>query len=283
MSQAPLGSAPPAGNLMGSIGGSTSGDSGLDLGAAAPFAQMGMNYVGTKMGWIRYFTTAGLKYYFHVNNNYVKNKLKVLLCPLLHKKWKRDGQPDAQQQITYRPPSDDVNAPDLYLPLMAIITYILLMGVLLGVYHNFTPEYLGLTASSAMVVIVLEILLIRVGFHVLGFPNPPSLLDLLAYCSYKFVGLPIALIVGIFAGSSALYLSVLVLAALNAIFMMRTMGGVMKPIGQQIMQVQQAGSKNTFLLLIGVLQLISNYILIHNAIPSTPDSPALETLSTNEM
>ena len=34
----------------------------------------------------------------------------------------------------------DLNAPDLYIPLMAFITFVLLSGYVLGVSGEFTPE-----------------------------------------------------------------------------------------------------------------------------------------------
>ena len=33
----------------------------------------------------RYLEATNLKYYFNINNSYVPNKLKVILCPILHK------------------------------------------------------------------------------------------------------------------------------------------------------------------------------------------------------
>lgn len=47
-------------------------------------------------------------------------------------------------------PRDDVNSPDLYIPSMAIVTYVLVCGFLLGTRNDFTPEKLGLQASSAL-------------------------------------------------------------------------------------------------------------------------------------
>ena len=34
--------------------------------------------------------------------------------------------------LKYKPPRHDINAPDLYLPLMAVATYIMLCGLTLG-------------------------------------------------------------------------------------------------------------------------------------------------------
>ena len=50
-------------------------------------------------------------------------------------------------------PSHDVNAPDLYLPLMAYVTYILVAGFVSGADGRFTPEVLGLTASTGTIIV----------------------------------------------------------------------------------------------------------------------------------
>ncbi len=44
---------------------------------------MGSVVLGLKVS--RYFATHDVQYYFQVNDQYVKNKLKVVLFPFLHK------------------------------------------------------------------------------------------------------------------------------------------------------------------------------------------------------
>ena len=61
---------------------------------------------------------------------------QVIALPISHKSWERSGHTDG----TPRPPKEDVNAPDLYLPLMAFATYVLLFGYTLGARGTFTPE-----------------------------------------------------------------------------------------------------------------------------------------------
>ena len=60
----------------------------------------------------------------------------MIALPISHKSWERSGHTDG----TPRPPKEDVNAPDLYLPLMAFATYVLLFGYTLGARGTFTPE-----------------------------------------------------------------------------------------------------------------------------------------------
>ena len=54
-------------------------------------------------------------------------------------------------------PKYDTNAPDLYIPSMAYLTYVLLVGYVLGLRNAFSPDALAATASSALVWLVLEL------------------------------------------------------------------------------------------------------------------------------
>ena len=85
-------------------------------------------------------------------------------------------------------PRDDVNAPDMYIPAMAFITYMLLVGLALGQRSVFTPEVLGLTSSKAAAVVLAEVLAIKASFYILNIPGEVVVLDLIAYMGYKFVG-----------------------------------------------------------------------------------------------
>lgn len=109
----------------------------------------------------------------------------------------------------YRPPRHDVNAPDLYIPgiyfflllpylyvipnsllAMAFLTYILLVGFIMGTEDKFTPEVLTLAASSALFFNFIQVLFLRLGFYLLSINMQElciSLGDLIAYSSYQNV------------------------------------------------------------------------------------------------
>ncbi|KAI5021582.1 hypothetical protein ZWY2020_058312 [Hordeum vulgare] len=73
------------------------------------------------------------QYYFQVNNQYVWNKLKVVLFPFLHRgHWTRTTEL-VGGRLSYKPPVQDISAPDMYIPLMAFTTYIVVAGYALGV------------------------------------------------------------------------------------------------------------------------------------------------------
>ena len=102
-----------------------------------------------------------LRYYFAVNNSYVKNKLRLLFFPFRHSNWTRlmvsQGAGDA-----YRAPRDDINAPDLYIPTMGFLTWVMLSAILLGTAMEFTPEAFGSSTSKGVAVLVLEVLILKV-------------------------------------------------------------------------------------------------------------------------
>lgn len=108
----------------------------------------------------RYFSDP--QYYFQVNDHYVRNKLKVVLFPFLHRvsfiqflplfsllkqfklrsffsvllyqgHWTRITEP-VGGRLSYKPPIYDINAPDLYIPFMAFGTYVVLAGFSLGLH-----------------------------------------------------------------------------------------------------------------------------------------------------
>ena len=81
----------------------------------------------------------------------------------------------------------------MYIPIMALITYILLYTILAGIKGSFNPEDLGSTAGSALGLIAMEILVLYCAMYILGIKNSSQLLDLVAYSGYKFVGVIVTL------------------------------------------------------------------------------------------
>jgi hypothetical protein len=72
---------------------------------------------------------------------------------------------------------------------MSLFTYILLSTLITGLRGHFQPELLLSTASTALVVVVVEILGLKLGTYLLSITSASQLLDLVAYSGYKFVGI----------------------------------------------------------------------------------------------
>ena len=99
------------------------------------------------------------------------------------------------------PPKEDENAPDLYLPLMGYVTYILAAGLALGTKGRFTPDTLATSGSSALAISMIEICALKLCFYLLQGARLP-ILDLLALSGYKFVGVTLALCAYHFLGAT---------------------------------------------------------------------------------
>jgi hypothetical protein len=99
----------------------------------------------------------------------VVNKLFLVLFPWRHKPWSRKQSigPNGQEGW-FLPPRDDLNSPDMYIPLMALVTYILLSTMMAGLQGAFNPELLGYTATYAFFVVFVEILLLKFGCYILS-------------------------------------------------------------------------------------------------------------------
>jgi len=233
-------------------------------------------YVGSTFG--RYMTLSPLKYYFNVNNSYVFNKIKLLLCPFIHKSWKRRiGR--YNEVDSYVPPREDINAPDLYIPVMAFVTYVLVVGFVLGTSLKFTPEVLGGTATTGLVVLAFEVMMIKAGFYLLNCGNI-SVYDLTAYCGYKFVVIVVNIFVGILSSAVLFHSITLYTGICMAIFMVRTLrivltleqggfggspGGFIGSnngnTGGIVGAADISMSRNYFLLIVAFLQVLLVYFL----------------------
>lgn len=101
-----------------------------------------------------------------------------------------------QQQYSsmFLPPRDDLNSPDMYIPVMALVTYILLSVLLAGFRGDFHPELLGSITTTAIAVIAFEILCLKLATYILNINNDSQLLDLMAYSGYKFVGIIVTMV-----------------------------------------------------------------------------------------
>ncbi|OQR86060.1 hypothetical protein ACHHYP_11040 [Achlya hypogyna] len=167
-----------------------------------------------------------VKYYFTVNNSYVLTRLKMLLVPFLHNNWRRRIMTEAsngQADAVYYPPSEDVNAPDLYIPLMSFATYILLVGFIKGTSGQFNPDVIGDVGMYCIVLQFLEIAIMKGCLHVLN--SSVSFLDLVSFTGYKYVPLVLNTVVHIVLGSLAYYVALVYTGLTTTYFMLQCLKG----------------------------------------------------------
>lgn len=149
----------------------------------------GTEYVQSNVS--KYFSDP--QYYFQVNSQYVKNKLKVILFPFLHRgHWTRIAE-QIPGGLTHKPPIYDINAPDLYIPFMAFGTYMVLCGLTIGLLGKFSPEALSIQFSKGLLGWLAQLFLLRLSLYALGGGEAP-ILDLVAYGGYAFVGIALSVL-----------------------------------------------------------------------------------------
>ncbi|KAM4589346.1 protein YIF1B isoform 1-T1 [Fundulus diaphanus] len=166
----------------------------------------------------RFIPISKLKYYFAVDTVYVGKKLGILVFPYMHESWEVCYQQDIPVA-----PRFDVNAPDLYIPTMGFITYILVAGLALGTQNRFSPELLGVQASSALVWLIMEVLVVLLSLYLVTVNTDLTTIDLLAFSGYKYVGMIVGVVAGLLFGKTAYYLSLLWCCAAIFVFMIRTL------------------------------------------------------------
>uniref|UniRef100_A0A453SI68 Protein YIF1B n=1 Tax=Aegilops tauschii subsp. strangulata TaxID=200361 RepID=A0A453SI68_AEGTS len=184
------------------------------------------------------------QYYFQVNNQYVRNKLKVVLFPFLHRgHWTRITEP-VGGRLSYKPPVQDINAPDLYIPLMAFATYIVVAGYALGVLGRFTPVALTIQFTKGLLGWFMQVILIKALLYSLGSGESP-LLDIVAYAGYGFAGTSLAMLVRIF-WSYSYYFVLPWFCICTGVFLVKTMKRVLQGVSRTY---ERHPSRNHYFLL----------------------------------
>ncbi|XP_060594740.1 protein YIF1B-A-like [Ruditapes philippinarum] len=198
-----------------------------------PMANMAMQY-GTSLAGQgkdivnknleKYVSTSKLKYYFAVDTSYVGKKLLMLLFPYSHTNWSIKF--DQDQPVA---PRFDENAPDLYIPVMAFVTYVLVSGIVLGTQERFTPEQLGLQASTALVWIIIELVAVMLSLYIMNLSTELKYMDILAYTGYKFVGMIFSLLGGMLFQSTGYYGVLAWFSIAIVFFLVRTLKSQIMP------------------------------------------------------
>lgn len=134
--------------------------------------------------------------------------------------------PTNGQMMEFALPNCDENAPDLYLPSMSLITYVLLCALCYGNAGKFSPEVIPDVTTKCMVTQVLEVLAIRFGFNMMQ--APVAILDLLSCTGYKYLGLCVNMLVGLALsqlnlGHRGYYITFMWTASAAFFFMLKTM------------------------------------------------------------
>lgn len=144
--------------------------------------------------------SSSLSHYFQVSNGYVFRKLKIILIPFLHRSWQRLPSGGSNGNTTTGPsfqePRVDVNSPDMYIPVMGLVTYILAWNFQQGLQGSFDPGNLYQRLSTTLASVLMDLFILKMGLFLLVSAKSPttSITELACYVGYKFVPLTLALL-----------------------------------------------------------------------------------------
>ncbi|GFR48582.1 hypothetical protein Agub_g10485 [Astrephomene gubernaculifera] len=183
----------------------------------------GQQYVERMQQRVGYFTGGALHFHFAINKQYVLTKLLMLVAPFL-KQWTYTRQPEQMQGgAAFKPPREDVNSPDLYLPLVGLWTYTLLVSAVQAAHGKFKPDNMYPLVWSAGMAWFVHLLVAKAVLRAMALPASVPWLELAAYTGYPFVPICLAIAAGQLAGWWA-YVGVwLYGSTCMAVFLVRTM------------------------------------------------------------
>ncbi|PON99378.1 Yif1 family [Trema orientale] len=148
-------------------------------------------------------------------------------------------------KFVYKPPMYDVNAPDLYIPLMAFGTYVVLSGFFLGINGKFSPEALNIQFKNGLLCWLLQVLLLEATLQSLG-AGDVAVLDVVAYAGYTFVAGSVTLLARSTAWSYSFHGVMMCECICMGVFLIKTMKRILIA---EVTSSQKHSSKCHYLLL----------------------------------
>eukprot|EP00096_Caligus_rogercresseyi_P016265 TRINITY_DN8855_c0_g1_i1.p1 TRINITY_DN8855_c0_g1~~TRINITY_DN8855_c0_g1_i1.p1 ORF type:complete len:319 (+),score=98.02 TRINITY_DN8855_c0_g1_i1:177-1133(+) len=223
--QQPQQQAPMAPGQMGEFLQSNPMISGMAMAYGQEFVGKGKDQISRNLD--KYINLEVLRYYFAVDTSYVSSKLRIILFPFTKSSWATSFSEEGGPVM----PKVDVNAPDLYIPLMAYVTYILTSGYISGLLESFSPDALASTAYSALLWLCLEMGLFYLTSLLFSIPTDLSKWDILSFCSYKYVGVVLLCIAGLLGSRLVYYLSLVYISSALIFFLARSLNLRINPPG----------------------------------------------------
>ncbi|EFJ49310.1 hypothetical protein VOLCADRAFT_104419 [Volvox carteri f. nagariensis] len=183
----------------------------------------GQQYVERMQQRVGYFTGGALHFHFAISKQYVLSKLLMLIAPYL-RRWTYTRQPEQMQGgSAFKPPREDTNCPDLYIPLMGLWTYTLMCCGVQATRGKFKPDNVYPLAWSASVAWLMHLLLAKAVLRAMALPASVPWVELAAYTGYSFVPVCLSIAVGQLGGRWAYWGAWAYGSLCMAIFLVRTM------------------------------------------------------------
>ncbi|KAG4108552.1 COPII-coated vesicle component Hrf1 [Neocallimastix lanati (nom. inval.)] len=210
----------------------------------------------------RWFNPQSLKKYFDVTNSFVFKKCGLVLFPFRHKSWARIGRRNEQTgKMDFSSPREDINSPDLYIPVMSCVTYIILCAITMTTAGEFNPEVLGATSLKVFSLLVGEVLLMKFICYLMSISADVAFLDLIAYSGYKFVGVIFVSILNHLTSKVITYLIYTYISLALGFFMLRSMKYFVLT-DQSLSTNTQRRNKIHFLFFIALMEIVISWFLI---------------------
>lgn len=139
--------------------------------------ETGATFVNAQLERVNY---SKLRKYFDVDDTYLKNKIKLILFPFYHE----------ETQADYGTRPDKLYRPDMYIPIMSLISMLLLNAFILGLANKFHPEIVCLAFTRSLCFHAFLSLLYKLAAYITGLHF--SYTDIIAISGYKFfIAIPI--------------------------------------------------------------------------------------------
>lgn len=191
------------GGLSGSLGAPVEGQPAIaDAVTSAMVSHFANEFTkGSLTFWPQFMQTS--RQYFNVNHGYVLRKMLWQLVPVpMPKKKSAEGEIGGEKDWSVRLLEGlevEIEEPDMYIPVMSFVTYVLLCGLVRGLQEQFNPEILSSTMTFSMVVAILEVTVAKAALFMAGAVNAP-IFDLAALFGYKYLHLSVQIVLGVLLG-----------------------------------------------------------------------------------
>ncbi len=205
---------------------------------------------GAAAGWSR------ARCYFAVSHSSVAAKLRAVLAPWTKRHWRRKRADEFDEQgHGHALPLHDANAPDLYVPVVAFVTFALVAGYARGVRGEFSPDALGTIFTRCFFIQLFETGFYAMALWSLGARGVPWL-DVLSYTGCKYVALCVNSIAYLVGGDRPYLLTMLYTGLSSSYFMLKT--------AAQIVPTELENTKarrDVVVLVMGLTQFVSIWVL----------------------
>lgn len=160
--------------------------------------------------FVDYFSLEGLKPYFDIDNKYVLVKLRYLFLPFL-----KDKSANSEYESKYC-----IEYPDLYLPIMSFITYVLFINFKTAIQspQTFNPQTLSRILSKDLSLYIINAAIVKLLMFIF-LNNPLGFTDICSLVGYKFVYMVIFVMLSVFMSTKTIrYIAFIILGLLSALF-----------------------------------------------------------------